>query len=171
MTLELDAFAQECRVPILVGIDCGMTGAIIKNGPDGQIEQFKMPVQDNGVDLLRVIAILKGSDLVIIEKPPMGGFQGRTRLTENSCFSQYKELYGLMVGIGVPFHAIKPQDWQRYLGFPTSGKVGKEVWKQFLQTQAIQRFPGRKVPLYAADAYLLFDIARKLYPIPPDQWP
>lgn len=165
-------FEWECRIPILASIDCGMSGAIIRNDDQGNLHCHKMPTQDKGIDLYAIADILRGADMVIMEKPPMGGFTGHTSRTENSCHNQYKELYGLCAGIQVPFYTITPQQWQNYLGFPKKRTVGDDkVWKRFLQDQAIQRFPKQKVTLYAGDAFLLYDVLRKLYPIDRQLWP
>jgi len=169
--MNLDSFIEECRVPLLAAVDCGMTGAIVMNDSSGIVSAFKMPVVGKGIDLYAIAELLKGRDLVLMEKPPMGGFAGKTRMTENTCFNQFKELYGLFCGAQIPFHCVSPKAWQSYLELPKKKEVGDDVWKQFLMSQAVQRFPKQKVTLYASDAWLLYDVARKIWPIPKNLWP
>lgn len=160
-------------MPILAAIDVGMNGAIVRNGPSGALEAHKMPADaTGGVDLPRCGEILSGADCVILERQSSGGFHGHTRTSDNSAFAQYKELYGFLTGAQIPFYCIRPQAWQKFLGFPTAKSVGKDVWKDFLHAQAIQRFPGqKKLPKYAADSYLLYEVLRQLWAMDRSKWP
>lgn len=161
-----------CSTPILGAIDCGSSGALVKNDCHGDVTHIKMPSDSSGTDLLRVVEYLKGCEMVIMEHPPLGGFSGHTRMSENGCFQQYKELYGLLTGAGIPFYTIRPKAWQKLLNFPAKKDVGDDVWKSFLHDQAIGRHPTvAKLPLYAADAYLLHKVICMLYAKPKEQWP
>lgn len=113
------------ETPLLAAIDPGISdGYLVRNLPDGSIEHYAMPVdkQDRGMDLHRVAQLLDGYDHVLMEHPPLHT-KGKMHLTENSCHAQYKELYGLMMGLCYSgrlggFETIRPQDWQGALSFP-----------------------------------------------------
>jgi hypothetical protein len=160
------------QVPILAAVDCGQTGCIVINGPDGSTRALKTPRSEDGsLDLEGYREALQGAEMVFIEKLSSGGFQGHTRISDNSAFAQYKELTGFFVGARIPFYAIRPQAWMKLLNFPSSKTVGKEQWKDFLHSQAIQRFPRMKVAKYQADAFLLYKVGTMLYPTQRSQWP
>lgn len=163
-----------CETPILAAIDPGSTGAIVYNAPNGSVQFIKMPQSDQkGIDLYTIGEALRGCNLVLIEQESSGGFHGHTRVSDNSCFAQYKELYGFMVGREIPFYTMRPQVWQKFLGFPKKKEIEGEdgIWKDFLWDQSRQRFPGVKIPKYSADAFLIYDVLRKLWPVPREDWP
>jgi len=160
------------NVPILGSIDCGTSGALVKNDSEGNVEHIKMPSDGSGIDLFAVEEYLKDCDMVIMEQPPLGGFAGHTALSENGCFMQYKELYGAISIARIPFYTIRPRAWMDLLNFPKKGKTEDKVWKAFLHDQAISRHPGvAKLPLYAADAYLMHKVICMLYAKPKEFWP
>lgn len=159
-------------MPLLASIDPGSSGALVKNDLDGNLSYIKTPNDGSGTDLLAVRDFLQGCDMVIMEQVPLGGFAGHTRLSENSCHSQYKELYGLLTGAGIPFYTVRPQAWQKYLNFPKKGKTPDKEWKAFLHDQSLSKFPTvKKIPLYSADAFLLYEVLRKLWPLDRSFWP
>jgi hypothetical protein len=163
------------QMPLLASIDCGKKGYIVRNDREGNLEACKMPINETGVDLYAVADLVRGYDMVLMEHPPLGGFKGQTRLTESCCWGQFKELYGLLAGIQVPFHTITPQVWQNeYFGFPTSKEVGKNEWKSFLWEQAQNRFPTvKKMAKDSADSFLLYRMLTALWAKDPtgESWP
>lgn len=157
---------------LLGAIDPGSAGAIVRNNSAGMLEHIKMPQGESGTDLLAISSYLEGCSMVIMEHPPLGGFSGHTSMSENGCFQQYKEIYGLLTGAKIPFYTIRPKAWQKFLNFPAKKTLGDDVWKDFLHSQAIMRCPSvKKLPLYAADGYLLHRVLTMLYPTKRDQWP
>ena len=162
------ALIPDTEVPILAGIDCGESGAIAKNRPDGSIELFKTP--ENLTDYRD---ILKDCDLIVIERiVPMGVVGNRqVRITDNSVYSQYKELYGYIQGLGLNVHPVVPRSWMKFLGLPKKSKIPEQMWKDFLHSYCLQIFPGRRIPKYQADAMLLFHVARLIHPMERSKWP
>lgn len=159
------------QIPILAGVDCGSSGALVKNDSEGNLCHIKTPNDGSGTDLYAVRDFLQGCDMVIMEHPPLGGFGGHTSLSENGCFQQYKELYGLLTGSNIPFYTIRPRAWMDLMNFPKKGKTPDKEWKAFLHDQSLQRHPGHKIPLYAADGYLLHKVATMLWALPKNNWP
>lgn len=134
---------------------------------------LKMPPGNSGTDLLAVRDFFEGCDMVIMEHVPLG-FAGPSAIRENSCYSQFCELYGLFTGAGIPFYTIKPRAWQKLLNFPTKKEVEGEGenWKDFLADQARRRFPSVKtIPKYAGDAFLLYRVLTMLWSKPKEEWP
>lgn len=160
-----------CETPLLAAIDPGSSGALVKNDFDGNLIYIKNPNDGSGTDLLAVRDFLQGCDMVIMEHPPLGGFGGHTSLSENGCFQQYKELYGLLTGAGIPFYTIRPRAWMDLMSFPKKGKTPDKEWKAFLHDQALSRHPGLKIPLYAADGFLLHKVISMLWYKDKSQWP
>lgn len=172
--MNLDLFETECRVPLLGVWDIGMTGCIVTNDSSGILSAFKTPHDEQGgVDLIAAKEILKPCEFVMIERqpPPFQSKRFKSSNIENSVFAQYKETYGLLVGMEKDFYAIRPHAWQKYLGFPSRIEIGDDVWKDFLHAQSLQRFPGRKIPKYQADAFLMMDCLRRIWPLPRTEWP
>lgn len=157
--------------PILGAIDPGSSGALVKNDESGNLAHIKTPNDGSGTDLLAVRDFLQGCDMVIMEHPPLGGFGGHTSLSENGCFQQYKELYGLLTGAGIPFYTIRPRAWMNLMNFPKKGKTPDKEWKAFLHDQSQRRHEGVKIPLYAADAYLLHKVIAMLWAKDKELWP
>lgn len=77
----------------------------------------------------------------------------------------YGALRMALVAAEIPFEAVRPQAWQKYLGIERAEEVGVTQWKNRLKSEAQRLFPDVKVIKKTADALLIAEYARRKWSI------
>lgn len=119
--------ASNCRgneVKHYLGIDPGKEGALAVLNDKGEWIQIEdMP--GNVIDTIKLINWMPTISRAAIEQPFAGGKMGKP-----SCMSfgiAVGELRGVLASIGIPFHMVKPQDWQRVFGVVGKSKGNDSI--------------------------------------------
>lgn len=135
---------------IILGIDPGANGGLAWLDEDGNLLKCeKMPATPE--DVLNVLGSYSRDDMIcFMEK--VGGIPGQGASASFTFGKGYGELTMALLAKGISTTLVTPQKWQKH--FNLSGKKGesKVSHKNRIKAWAQQRYPGRKVTLWAADA-------------------
>lgn len=133
-----------------LGIDPGANGGIAWLNEDGTLlECVKMPSTPE--DVLTALGSYDCESVVcFMEK--VGGMTGQSASASFIFGKGYGELTMALLAKGISTTLVTPQKWQKY--FNLGGKKGesKTSHKNRIKAWAQQRFPQKKVTLWAADA-------------------
>lgn len=148
---------------IHIGIDPGAHGGLVAIYPD-LIAFATIPSSEEGIwrwfqaridsDHLAVAVIEQVSGYIGDKQPGSAAFK----------FGQsYGTLRMALVAAGIPFKAVRPQEWQRGLGIEPKRKSESKVeWKNRLKCEAERLYPRYKMTLATADAFLLAHFCKKI---------
>lgn len=133
-----------------LGIDPGANGGMAWLDEDGSLlECVKMPSTPE--DVLTALGSYDCESVVcFMEK--VGGMTGQSASASFTFGKGYGELTMALLAKGISTTLVTPQKWQKH--FNLGGKKGesKTSHKNRIKAWAQQRFPQKKVTLWAADA-------------------
>lgn len=105
-----------------LGIDPGVTGAIALIHPDGQVVEDWPGDEVAAVNLIRFLALQYDIRRAAIEDMGTGPFKGKLAFVK---LSENKGIWrGILASHGIPFRLVWPQQWQKGIVPPKSGKEG-----------------------------------------------
>lgn len=135
---------------IYLGIDVGANGGLAWLNEDGSLlECIKMPATPE--DVLTALGSYNCEDVVcFMEK--VGGMTGQSASASFTFGKGYGELAMALLAKGISTTLVTPQKWQKH--FNLGGKKGesKTSHKNRIKAWSQQRFPQKKITLWAADA-------------------
>lgn len=153
---------------VFIGIDPGASGAIavVYPGNNKQVAIMRMPknIEDIHVALRAVSKMALRVHWAMEQLPPCVGMGGEGTATGAQMGVLHRNagrVEGIIWGMGHEPRMYAPQSWQRPLRdeLPIKKHLSEErrqqQWKHALLKCAEARFPGVKIPLYAADAILI----------------
>lgn len=133
-----------------LGIDPGANGGLAWLSEDGTLlECVKMPSTPE--DVLTALGSYDCESVVcFMEK--VGGMTGQSASASFTFGKGYGELTMALLAKGISTTLVTPQKWQKH--FNLGGKKGesKTSHKNRIKAWSQQRFPQKKVTLWAADA-------------------
>jgi crossover junction endodeoxyribonuclease RuvC len=136
----------------IIGIDPGKSGGIAYS-VDGVFQAWPMPRTEHDIARLLNDMHFKGETHCFIEKVHAMPGQG---VTSMFTFGRgYGFLRGCLTALKVPFEEVPPKTWQKALGCLSKGD------KHVPRGKAQQLFPGHKITLKTADAYLICEYGRR----------
>lgn len=168
-----------------IGIDPGMSGALVRLDDGYSLEVTPMPATEKDVwdwfDRYNAHANeIAGRRCFAAIEWIHPAIQGVGKSSMSKLYGSYMSLRMALTAVEIPFEIVKPHDWQKGLGIPkrkphtssreveiTRGKnkgkmrtqkYGGETdtqWKNRLKAKAQQLFPLQKVTLKTADALLI----------------
>ncbi len=148
-----------------VAIDPGASGGIAVRFADKSVETYKMPATVRDVaDLLREIKDHPDHDMwhataILEDVPP---FAGKAQ-SGSSAFKLGKNcgvIEGALIALGYRVEKVRPQTWQKALGFGARNGATPTQWKNKLKARAQELYPEIKVTLWNADALLLSEYGK-----------
>jgi hypothetical protein len=95
---------------ILMSIDPGLKGALLKWVDGVPIEVIAMPLADKEYDLQAIAAFVHSSDAIIIED--VGGIRGQGASAAFNFGMGVGKLHGLAFALGIPLYKVRPMAWQ-----------------------------------------------------------
>ncbi len=135
---------------IYLGIDVGANGGLAWLDEDGSLlECVKMPPTPE--DVLTALGKYEAQNVVcFMEK--VGGMTGQSASASFTFGKGYGELTMALLALGISTTLVPPARWQKH--FNLGGKKGesKTSHKNRIKAWSQQRFPQKKVTLWAADA-------------------
>lgn len=127
---------------IYIGIDPGVNGGISAIWPSGEVVVAPMPAEERAIyDHFYNLAAHRFLCQARIEKIETA-FGGTTNVSK--LYGSYRALRMALVACGIPFEAVRPQDWQAALKIPKKTeeeKVKQMLWKERLCRKAKRLFP------------------------------
>lgn len=145
---------------IYVAIDPGNSGAFAVLDDNG-IRFVEMPGTDlEVVELVRSFKLLPGRVEFWLEDPCVGGWKIQSKSSIAVFFGKVGILYGAIVGNGFPVHRVRPQRWQKAIGFAGS-KLSYKERKAALYAKAKELMPEAPVDKDNADACLILYAAMR----------
>lgn len=171
---------------LCLGIDPGANGAIVRWGPSFLVDSptsyhltiKKLADQVHLSDVWEWIDQVRDDAAeeewqVVATLERVGGFIGtdaseggkRNKAAAHQMFNfgrGYGHLEAFLTAAGIEFHSPTPQQWTKALGIPPrdSRAETRTSWKNRLKARAIELFPGQKITLDVADAFLLAEYSR-----------
>lgn len=158
---------------IWIGIDPGASGGVasLRSFLDGSgVMSTTYNVREterDRLDLLREIVNREGPLDVRAVIEQVGGFIKGNPAPGSAMFN-FGMNYGgwrmALIALGIPFRAIRPQEWQKVLGIPPRKKKpdeSKTAFKNRLKARAQELFPAQIVTLATCDALLLAEYCRR----------
>lgn len=152
----------------LVAIDSGKSGALARYYPTSGIAWYYMPDAPGLHKMLlgwKEQAKRSGRPMVVcVEEPPRyykrapGKEPATSRIS--LLFENYGFLRGLLYGLGISHHTVRPQDWQKC--FAKRNGAAYADWKRMLRDVAQSIFPQIDVTIRAADALLMLEYMMRL---------
>ena len=148
---------------IVIGIDSGANGGVCVLYPDKAA--FAAPIGSitelrDILEIAKKYAEAKSHSLDCFVEEVTGYIGGKPQPASRSFVlgKSYGSILGLLVGLGIPFHTVRPQKWQTGL----SGVRGIEYTarKRRLKEIAAERYPQLKPTLKTADAILIADYGK-----------
>lgn len=150
-------------MPLIIGIDPGITGALAFIWPDGEVGVRDIPVEKRGgfverqVDVLELANIIRNvsnhhsvmSVKAVLERVDSRPAQGSASIYSigDTCGA----IRGVLAGLGIPVDTVRPQEWKPHYG------LGKD--KEDARMKAIELFPNvelsRKKDHNRAEALLI----------------
>lgn len=147
----------------LITIDPGKSGGIAVRHHTGGIETMKMPetVHDL-IEALREVVTAHYHDefqppIVIMEDVPP--FAGKAQ-SGSSAFKLGKnvgQIEGVVQCLNLRLEKVRPQKWQKDLGFGSRNGATPTQWKNKLKNRAQELHPELKLTLATCDAVLLLE--------------
>jgi len=145
----------------IMGIDPGLTGALVVLSDLGPINIVDMPVWDGRVDAQLVHEFLKHikPDVVVVEQTqpmPKNGCKATFSLGMNTGI-----LLGVIGSLGLPMTRLRPQEWKKIngiLGRPgkdASRALASELWPAYSGSFKRVKDDGRADAALIARAYQL----------------
>ena len=152
--------------PRIVGIDPGKSGAAaIRYRFKGETEVYCAPLPGEDGELVVMLTELfklGADDVVYIEQ--VSGFIGKEH--PGSRMFTFGMNYGILLGAleCTKCRIVKgrPQAWQKGLGLGSRGSRSRAEWKRHLKDEAKRLWPGERITLTTADAYLILAYAIKM---------
>lgn len=126
-----------------------------------ELFDFNMPEDDGGTHALFREMKVGHDTLVFIENPPTWAgasrFARKTVLGHSAAKLQgnYKLCVGLALGMGATVTKFVPVKWQNIVECKNTEKLESGPWKRKLKTRAEELWPGMKITLQTADAFLI----------------
>lgn len=135
---------------IYLGIDVGANGGLAWLDEDGSLlECVKMPSTPE--DVLTALGNYDCSSVVcFMEK--VGGMTGQSASASFTFGKGYGELTMGLLAKGISTTLISPAKWQKHFNLSGKKDESKTSHKNRIKAWAQQRFPQKKVTLWAADA-------------------
>lgn len=152
--------------PILA-IDPGAKGGLVwgvPHNPGVAAMPANLDTPEGLIELLDLMVDIRSNFpniRAVIEK--VGGYVG-VEQPASSAFrfgEAYMAAKAMAIAAQIPYRLVAPVTWQRHLDLPRRPRTqaGKAAHKRDLRDAAQGLFPGRKITLLTADAYLLFHLA------------
>ena len=154
-----------------IGIDPGAAGACVALLDNGTIKEIRFgkvtqkEISDFFMDLAFEDCYCV---LELVGAMPGNGNSSMFTFGKNVGF-----IIGLLVASGIPYQETVPRSWQKALGIqprfkPKKGEPGKEEtkpdFKKRLKQKSEQLFPAQKITTDTADAYLIAEFCKRMYP-------
>lgn len=152
-------------MPRIAGIDPGKSGAAaIRYRFNSEDEVYCAPLpggEGEIVVMLTELFKLGPDDVVYIEQ--VSGFIGKEH--PGSRMFTFGMNYGILLGAlectKCRIVKVRPQAWQKGLGLGSRGSRSRTEWKRHLKEEAKRLWPGERITLTTADAYLILAYALK----------
>ena len=139
----------------IIGIDPGAKGGVAVLFEDGRNLAWKMPGDQDLIELLRDLSSAEDGIEVIAYLELVGGYIGKRQ--PGSAMFRFGDSFGFLRGvlqaIGVSTELVRPQAWQK--GLPGLRGVEGSKRKQLLRDHAARLFPKVNPTLSTADALLI----------------
>lgn len=174
----------------LIGHDPGGGFAV----RDSQGKYVGYPLPETETEVYQLLKAISDSSYMGTDPPvrmpvrmvseQVGGFIGKRPLTKTcircgavttewqgdpgSRMFVFGEKFGLVKGIGIALgfrmEVVTPKTWQKVVGMFRDKTESRTQWKRRLKDQAQKFFPGLKITLATADAFLILDFATRVQP-------
>lgn len=148
----------------ILAIDPGKNGGLaFKRG--SEVHSRNMPETTGDViDYLRNLAAISPEGVECWMESMVKFIGGRTQTGASSIVygHNYGVLEGAVMALSMRLNFVRPQKWQKALGFGRKGKKPDRTWKNELKAEAQRLFPSQTVTLGSADALLILEYATKL---------
>jgi hypothetical protein len=156
-------------MPKILGVDCGLSGALtflntsggatIHDMPTFEIKRGKGKRRDlDGHTLHRMIKE-SGPDHAFVERAL--AMPKQSAYATGIFFQVYGEVRGILIGCGIPFTIVEPHVWKKNLGVPAEKDGARARASQLLPTLA-EQWPLKKHDGRAESALLALYGARSL---------
>lgn len=148
-----------------LAIDPGVNGGIAVQYEDGRVEVHKIPGE---IYLLKELFERLSPAKALVESQGVSGRENRYKLMQHG--ERYGIMLGVLFGVGIGWHKVAPQKWQRAMGLIVKGSGGfsspdrEAVYKDKkarAKRMASELFPEQKVHHWNADALLILYYATK----------
>lgn len=134
---------------MVIGVDPGQKGGLAAWVPaSDDMQSIPMPSSERDiVDWLEEQGMIYQNTVAVIERiwPRPTFFKGKSSILKSTCdlYGSYRMLRGILTGLKIRFYDVRPQDWQKELGFATRVKdMSDAKWKECLRAKAQQFFPN-----------------------------
>lgn len=150
---------------IYIGIDPGKSGGITTIKDNSEVEVFKIPYNEDGVDAIELKNFFKQlhkKNRVICMLEKIWGNSASSGFTEFSFGESYGMLKASLIFSLTPFQLVAPKTWMAYYSINKHRDESRNDWKNRLKKKAMELFPGVKVTLWNADALLIANYCREV---------
>lgn len=141
----------------ILGIDPGANGGFAWKLGGALLATERMPETEG--DILDILRDIERPAVAYIEQLPtfvrMIPSSTTMKMGQNAGF-----IRGCLMALGYRIIEVRPQQWQKTLGFGTRGEMTDTEWKNKLKARAQQLYPEVKVTLATSDALLLLEYGR-----------
>jgi crossover junction endodeoxyribonuclease RuvC len=163
LEMEKKRLRKETHPSVCIGIDPGQNGGIAWIHRTLHVPQaMAEPMPETERDVWDCLNIGSMETKAVIEKVHSMPKQGVASTFKFGV--GYGGLRMALIGRGIPFREVTPQQWMKALEIPPRRKSDtKTTWKKRLLSIAQQWFPEVMVTLKTADALLLAEYCRRFY--------
>ncbi len=141
----------------LIAIDPGKGGGMALFVDGRAAEAYAFKEADEAAEWVKSVCMRYELVEAVIEQ--VGAMPGQGVTSMFSFGENFGWWQGLLMGVGIPFTRVRPQEWQK--GLPGLTKLKGADRKRRLKSLAAEQFPALKPTLKTCDALLIGSWATK----------